>query len=159
MCVPGKSGWCEKTVNGGDAPSFLCGCFLDPRSYLILAVMCVCAAVAYPSCGILLMMSHSCRLRLQGEHHTHLCTSHASPTGNVCFLLRFSPLFPIRGTKENVIHSGEVRLKCSPPPSQWISLWFRKEGGVVSDRIYQTFLTFEYSFCHTLKMKTVAKEI
>lgn len=54
---------------------------------------------AYPSFGSQLLMSHSSLLRLQRVHHTHLCTSHTSRTGNVCFLLRFSLCFPSKAQR------------------------------------------------------------
>lgn len=91
-------------------------------------------AAADPSCGIRLLMSHSSLLRPQGVHHTHSCTSHTGPTGNVFPFLRFSPCLPFKSTKENVIRSSAARLKCSLHVSvnQLAPQWSRKEGGVVT---------------------------
>lgn len=61
----------------------------------LCASACVSAAV-YLSCGVLMQMSHSCLLRPDWVHYTHRCTSHTSPTGNVCFLLWFSLCFPLK---------------------------------------------------------------
>lgn len=71
-------------------------------------------AAAYPPCGILPLMSHSCLLRLQWVHHTHtyVCTSLASPTGNVCFLLRCSFCFPLKAQRR-MSSTHAARLKFS----------------------------------------------
>lgn len=91
----GKVGGMEKGKRRGcTSLPFLWYRFADPWPHLFLAVVTVLAA-PYPSCGIQPLMSHSCLLRLQGVHHTRSCTSHASPTGSVCFLLRFSLCFPL----------------------------------------------------------------
>lgn len=93
----GKVGGTAKWAKGRDVLPFLCCFFSDPWPHRILAVMCASVSAAvYLSCGVLMLMSHSCLLRPDWVHYTHRCTSHTSPTGNVCFLLWFSLCFPLK---------------------------------------------------------------
>lgn len=139
-CEARPSGWHGKGVKGGDILPFLCYYFTEPWPRLFSdSDVCVCVFVlapAYPPNGILLLMSHSCLLRPQWEHHTHLCTSRASPTGNVCFLFTILPLFPIKR------HKGECHpvLSCqteifSPRFSESAPQWFWKEEDFAFKRI------------------------
>lgn len=116
QCEARQSGWHWKGVKGGDVLPFLCYCFTDPWPHLFLVAMCV-----WVGCGLSFMPDPAADVTFlhveatRSASHTHLCTSHTSPTGNVCFLLQFSLWLPLRAQRKmsSTFHSCAARLKFS----------------------------------------------
>lgn len=101
----GKVGGIAKWAKGRDVLPFLCYFFSNPWPHRILAVMCASACVSaavHLSCGVLVLMSHSCLLRPDWVHYTPMYVTHQSYRKCV-FPFMILPMFPIKSTKRNVL--------------------------------------------------------
>ncbi len=106
-----------KRVKGGDILLSLCYCFADPWPNLFLALVCVCVRVCV-GCGSSFMRDPTADVTFlpvkatTSASHKLMCVTHQSYRKCV-FPFTSHPLFPIKSTKENVIHSSAARLKFS----------------------------------------------
>lgn len=115
----GKAKWVawkwKRGPGGGDVHPFPSSsyCFADPWPHLFLALMCVCVGcgqsfIRDPAADVTFLPVKTTR----SASHTLMYVTE-QPYRKCVFPFTILPLFPIKSTKENVIHPGAARQRFS----------------------------------------------